>query len=138
MADSTKKLFRRALCAELTRVTEIPFVGGPLTSASEGDDIGCVFLDGTAPMPADGNMEVNTYGVRLFRSWKQGQGARETGRNIELLEDDVEVLQHAFRDVLTTMGHDFFNVQGVAVNYELQYVEAALVAFGRNQGARGG
>jgi len=130
--------FRRSLMASLAAALEVEFVAGPVEKAQGNRDLGCVWLEGKRPLAGDGNMEEVVYGVRLFRAWQQGQGATESGRNVAMLEDDVELLQAAFKAVLTTAGHDFFQVAAITPNYELQYVEAALTAFQRNLGAKGG
>ena len=135
----TTTAFRQKLCASLKAALDVEFVGGPIDSlGSENRDIGCVWLEGKVPFGGDGNVEQNTYGVRLFRVWFQQQGDNVQARNVDLLEADVEKLQYAFRQVLITAGHDFFNVVGVTPNYEGQYVEAALTAFDRNVGSAGG
>lgn len=135
---STVGNFRRTLMATLEAATGVHFVGGPRDSAQENREIGCVWLEGKTPLPVDGNMEQCLYGVRLIRNWRERQGETETGRNVETLEDDVELLQAALKAVLTTQGHDFFQIGGFAVNYDLQYVECSLTATQRNLGAAGG
>jgi hypothetical protein len=136
--SSTVTTFRVQLQEHLKLQLEVLFVGGPQVSAQENRDLGCVWLESKIPMGTDGNMEQLTYGVRLFRVGRESQGATEEPRNLERLEEDVELLQAAFRAVLMEAGHDFFNVAGVAPNYDLQCVEASLTAFQRNLGARGG
>ncbi len=135
---STVTDFRTSLMASLTTVMGVTFVGGPVDTAQADADIGCVWLENKRPMPRDGNEEEVYYRVRLIRFWQQSQGDEETGRNVAKLEDDVELLQAAFRTVLTSAGHDFFNVTGIAPDYDRQFVEAQLLAFQRNLSARGG
>jgi hypothetical protein len=122
----------------LSTLLEVTFVAGPVASPQEGQDLGCVWMETKAPQSNDGNNEVVSYGVRLIRQWQESQGDNVSGRNVEQLELDVELLQSALRDLLTSAGHDFFVIAGLAIDYDNQWVEAALTAYQRNLGTRGG
>lgn len=135
---STTRDFRLSLIATLEAAFQIPFVSGPRNEPRADGDLGCVWLEGKTPMPRDGNMEQITYGVRILRYWLEDQDENETNRNVDRLEDDLELVQTTLAGVLTTTGHHFFNVASVSINWQLQAVDAALIAFQRNMGARGG
>jgi hypothetical protein len=135
---STVTDFRFALQADLAVALGFEFVGGIVEPPQTERNIGCVWFETKRPHSRDGNMEEVYYRVRVFRLFRQGQGVEDTTRDITGLEELVEDLQAAFRAVLTTLGHDFFTVLELGIDYPGQFVEAALVAYQRNLGARGG
>lgn len=131
-------MFRHALQATLADAFEIEFVGGKILPPQTSRSIGCVWHEGKRPMARDGNEEEVYYRIRFFPLFKQNQGETNEGLNVEALEGAEEDLQAVLDGVLTTTGHDFFNVTEVTIDYEGQFVEAQIVAYQRNMSAAGG
>lgn len=145
-----RTLFRRALQKALSDALGIEFQGGVIEGPQADRDIGCVWWEGKRPHRA-AILEENFYRVRVFKRFKQDQGA-ESPRvdTAEELEQAAEDLEAALRTVLTlpwladvtdiaAVGdQDFFNVLEVTTNYPSQYVEAALTAFATNRSGSGG
>lgn len=150
---SERTKFRRALQAALAeqlvdehdRALEV--TGGMLDGPQERD-IACVWWAGKRPHRA-AIEEENVFRIRLFRRFKQDQGA-DTPRvdQAELIEQASERLEAALKAVLTSGrlatvsdlapgDPDFFNVLTVQPNYPGQYVETEIVAFARNRSAPG-
>ena len=130
--------FRQALQQHLEQWFERPFHAGRIDGPSE-IDVGCVWWEGKRPHGRDGNVEENYYRVRLLHRFRQDQGAAEPRETtVGLLEDTAERLEDALKPVLAELAHDFFNVVEVTVDYQLQTVEAQLVAFDRNRSSAGG
>jgi hypothetical protein len=138
---SVRGNFRVALQADLQTAFGFAFVGGPLGDGPIDDrTVGAVWWERKRPFGRDGNREENVYLVRVYRQWKQPDSgvANMEAQYVAPLEALAEQLEAELRAVLTTIGHDFFNVAEVSVDYPGQYVEAQLVAYDQNRSARGG
>lgn len=147
--------FRRALQTALERhfATEglaINFEPGAIEGPQERD-VGCVWFDMKRLDGRDTNNENALFGVRVFRRFRQEQGAaavreeteEELERTFEILEDALVAnmnlpLLEANAGVQLDGWESFFVVQQVTLNHRGQYIEATLAAWARNRTARGG
>lgn len=138
-------VFVRRLREELSnRITDengekIPFEAGVVEGPQPDRDVGCVWYEGMRPMGRDGNISEDYYRVRLFKRWRQEQGAGQDRAvtHEQLLRAQAE-LEAALRANLISDGHDFFVVREVTPDYQRQSIEAQLVAYDRNPSAAGG
>ncbi len=131
-------VFRQALQTVLADAYGFEFVGGiiepPMTR-----QIGCVWHTGKRPWARDGNEEEVLWNVRVFELFRQNQGETNEFLSIEALETSEELLQTTLRAVLVEIaGTDLFTITTTGINHEGEYVEATLIAYQRNLGARGG
>lgn len=133
--------FRESLQTSLANILKIRFVPGPLTGPQLENTYGCVWWEGKRPFARDGNEEENYYRVRVIPQFKAQEGPTPLPFTSPInadIEELAETLEAALRAVLTSAGHDFFNVVEVTADYTAQFVEAQLVAYDRNRSARGG
>lgn len=155
-SESLRGTFRRALQVALQKHfadadLAITFEPGEMTGPQADRDIGCVWFDSKRPHARDGNNEEAFFGIRVFRRFRQEQGAA-TDREIteEQLDWTFETLEDALRANLTkplleansgktlTGWSEYFIVTEVSKNTAEQYVQASLSAQARNRTARGG
>ncbi len=157
MASSLRTKFRQALQIALAKHFKsaglsIEFQGGVIEGPQTDRDIGCVWFDSKRPQGRDGNNEEAFFGVRVFRQWKQDQGAEtprveveeELERTFEMLEDGLRAvikridLETASGIVLGSDWASYFTVTEVAIDHQEQRIQATLTAWARNRTARGG
>lgn len=151
LSERTK--FRRALQAALHEQlvgengTKLEVRGAKLEGPQERD-IACVWWTGKRPHRA-AILEENYYRIRLFRRFKQDQGAAVPAVDqSEALEFAADELEAALKAVLTqpaltqlsglpASDHDFLNAIEVAADSDGQFVETSIVAFATNRSAHG-
>jgi len=147
--------FRKALQIHLSAfftAAELPiaFEDGLLEGPQERD-VGCVWFDNVRPHRADWNNEEASFGVRVFRHFKQDQGGTEPrAAQEEALEWTFETLEDALQAVLNrpllqvssgidlSGWYDYFIVQEVILVHPGQYVQATLATQARSRTRRGG
>lgn len=124
--------FCASLVSSLQTALGLPFEVGRIEDGQD-QTVGCIWFEGKRPMGRDGNEEENYYRVRLFH------GHIEPTESVHgHLLTDLETLEAALRAVLTTAGHQFFNVTEITPDYDRQCVDAQLTAYDRNRSAAGG